>query len=228
MTLFSRIKNMFSGKTLNARTHCLSGQAFRARLSLEYLENRVLPARTLLFVGAMSATGSNWGNAANWQVNNENTKMAPQTGDTLQFTGATKFMSTDNMPDLGAVTIVLSPNLVPELGITLNSPLTVAGNSSMAAGTITGDKNFTIESGATFAWSGGTIGGSGQLVVSDNAHLIINGTNTNPLVLDWRDLVIQAPKNLPPAAPPVTMQFAAYVSQFQLQFLNGIRNRSLP
>jgi uncharacterized repeat protein (TIGR03803 family) len=152
------------------------------------------------WTGANSALDTNWSDGANWSLGTP-----PSTGQTVVFTDNASVKSFTSTVDSGFTNTIGVLNIDSTWGgtITVNSPLSVAGNFTLASGSFGGSGAVTIAAQGS-QWTGGTIvvgsGGftntgtlsvntaGGNLILTGAGTLTNNGTidevGTNSLVLE--------------------------------------------
>jgi uncharacterized repeat protein (TIGR03803 family) len=152
------------------------------------------------WTGANFAVDTNWSDGANWSLG-----VPPDPGQTAQFTNNATVKSFTATVDAGFTSAIGVLDIDSTWGgtITVNSPLTVTGNFTLASGNLGGSGAVTI-GGSASTWTGGQIdlgsGGltntgtltadttAGNLVLTGAGTLTNNGTineaGTNSLVLE--------------------------------------------
>jgi uncharacterized repeat protein (TIGR01451 family) len=109
--------------------------------------------------------------------------------------------------------------------VTLNSPSgATVGSLGMSSGTLNGTANLTLGTSLASSFSGGTITGSGQLIIPAGASFSISALTTNP-TLDGRAVVASGIVTLFNTAFPLVMSNAASWQQNGgTFFINGDLN----
>jgi uncharacterized repeat protein (TIGR03803 family) len=110
-------------------------------------------APTDQWTGANSAADNNWSDGANWS-----TGSSPNPGQTAVFTNNASVQSFTSTVDTAFTNAVAGLSIDGTWGgtVTVNSPLAVSGNLTMASGTFGGSGAVSI-GGAASQWTGGTI-----------------------------------------------------------------------
>jgi uncharacterized repeat protein (TIGR03803 family) len=142
------------------------------------------------WTGANSAADTNWSDGANWSLG-----APPGPGQTVVFTNNSSVKSFTSTVDSGFTNTIGVLNIDSTWGgtITVNSPLSVAGNFTLASGIFGGDGAVSIGASGS-QWTGGQIdlgsGGftntgtlridttGGNLIVTGSGTLTNNGTIT--------------------------------------------------
>jgi uncharacterized repeat protein (TIGR03803 family) len=183
-------------------TTAFGGVAFNGTLYSGYGTVFELPGAALAdqWTGANSAVDTNWSDGANWSLGTP-----PSPGQTVLFTNNASVKSFTSTVDAGFTNAIGVLQIDGTWGgtITVNSPLTVAGEFTLASGSFGGSGAVTL-GGSGSQWTGGQIdlgsGGfantgilnadttAGNLVLTGAGTLSNNGTineaGTNSLVLE--------------------------------------------
>jgi uncharacterized repeat protein (TIGR03803 family) len=139
-------------------------------------------APTDQWTGANAAVDTNWSDGANWSLG-----VPPYPGQTVLFTKDASVKSFASTVDAGFTNSVAALDITGSWGgtITVDSPLTVTGNLTLASGALGGSGAVTV-GGSTSWWTGGEIvvgsGGftnTGALTVSTaGGDQVVTGAGT--------------------------------------------------
>jgi hypothetical protein len=175
ISMFLNLTRLFSvlnpspRRSLNAGRRPLVRSARRARPMLEALEDRVLLAHSLLYIG----TSANWSNANAWIDTTDGKFYAPTEGDSLTFNpgqvvkgadgksySGTNSQSTDDINGLSISSLSIISGYTQV--IDFSQSLSVMGNVTMQNGDLEplmATPSLAFKGANTiFTWTGGTIG----------------------------------------------------------------------
>jgi hypothetical protein len=205
MSMFFNLSALFSvlnrgpRHTLSAGRRRPAPTSQRARPVIEALEDRVLLAHNLLYIG----TSANWSTKSAWIDMSDFNNYVPVAGDSLTFdpskvvngTRGTNSASTDDINALSVLNLTIASGYTKV--IDFKQSLTVTGNVSMQNGDLEPlmaqpALSFTGASGV-FNWTGGTIGiqvtlaggGTQQFNIDGQADKTLKALITNAAKATW-------------------------------------------
>lgn len=145
-----------------SRAPIYTGVPLRTWLRCEQLEDRVVPARTLVW-----AADGNWATAKNWTENGIPATTAPDDTDTVVFDGTSKGECT--ISEAAKVAVVdIKATFEGKLTIGLGNGLEATDEFKMAGGTVYSSASALVQISKKLTWSGGTVEGAFVRIGSDS------------------------------------------------------------